>query len=93
MSENELLLSSLKRIEDLKEGLHTYAYNTGDWIEIAVDDYDFYKDDKDFANLSKEIHKEFMDKFNIKIVFVYCPYNDNAIKRIKDKKHELIKCV
>lgn len=91
MSENELLLSSLKRIEELKEGLHTYAYNTGDWIEIAVDDYDFYRDDKGFADVSKEIHKEFMDKFNMKIVFVYCPYSDKALKRITDKNFELIK--
>jgi len=36
MTENELLLQSFRDIQALKEGVHTYAYNTGEWIEIAV---------------------------------------------------------
>lgn len=90
MTENELLLKSLSNIQALKEGLHTYAYDTGEWLEIAVDDYDFYRENEEFKGISKKIRKDFMTNFNIKVIFVYCPYNDNAIKRLKGK--EIIQC-
>lgn len=91
MTENELLLKSLNNIQALKEGLHTYAYDTGEWLEIAVDDYNFYRENEEFKNVSKKIREDFMTNFNIKVIFVYCPYNDNVIKRLKGK--EIIQCV
>ena len=54
MTENELLLKSLSNIQTLKEGLHTYAYDTGEWLEIAVDDYDFYRENEEFKGISKK---------------------------------------
>lgn len=91
MTENELLLKSIKDIKVLNEGLRPYAYNTGEWIEIAVDDYDFYRDNEDFKTISKKIREEFMTNFKIKVIFVYCPYNNNTIKKLKGK--EIIQCV
>ena len=91
MTENELLLQSFRDIQSLKEGVHTYAYNTGEWIEIAVDDYDFYRDNEDFKSLKTRIRNDFMTNFQIKVIFVYCPYSDAAAKRITGKGNEIIK--
>ncbi len=92
MTENELLLQSFRDIQALKEGVHTYAYNTGEWIEIAVDDYDFYRDNEDFKLLKTRIRNDFMTNFHIKVIFVYCQYSDAAAKRITGKGNEIIKC-
>lgn len=93
---NELLLSSLRKLESLKEGLHTYAYDTGEWIEISIDDYDLYRDNQKFKEVSKEIRNDFMDKFKLKVVFVYRKAPDNILedfkKKLKDKGKELIEC-
>lgn len=85
MSENELLVSAFKRVEELKPGIKTYAYDTGNWLEFAVDDYDFYRDDKSFKTLAKEIRDEFFQNFGIKVVFVYRASTDNVVESLKKK--------
>lgn len=47
----ELLIKSLKRIMSLKDGIHAHAYQIGDFIEISVDDLDFYFNDKSFQQI------------------------------------------
>ena len=93
---NELLLSSLRKLNGLKDGLHTYAYNTGEWIEIAVDDYDLYRDSQEFKEVSKQIRNDFMDKLKLKVVFVYRKAPDNLLEdfknKMKSKGKEIIEC-
>ena len=88
MSENELLVSAFNRVAELKPGIKTYAYDTGNWLEFAVDDYDFYRDDESFKALAKEIRDEFFQNFGIKVVFVYRASTDNVLEALKKKLKE-----
>ena len=96
MSENDLLISSFRKVAELKPGIKTYAYDTGNWIEFAVDDYDFYCNNNDFKLLQKEIRDDFFNKFGLKIVFVYRASPENILeafkKKLKEKGKELIEC-
>lgn len=88
MSENDLLINSFRKVAELKPGIKTYAYNTGNWIEFAVDDYDFYCNDNDFKALKKEIRDDFFNKFGLKIVFVYRASPENILEAFKKKLKE-----
>ena len=96
MSENEVLLDAFRKVSELKPGIKTYAYNTGNWIEFAVDDYDFYCNDEAFHALQKEIRDDFFNKFGLKIVFIYRASPENVLEafkeKLKEKGKELIEC-
>ena len=83
---NERIIEYLRKIEGLKDGVKTYAYNQDKWLEIAISDYDFYRENEDLKNLEKEIRNVIKEKHSTKVVFVYRAYNDAAFKLLKNKK-------
>jgi 3-dehydroquinate dehydratase len=93
MSENELLISAFKKVAELKPDIKTYAYDTGNWLEFAVDDYDFYRENESFKALANEIREEFFNNFGIKVVFVYRSSSENVLealnKKLKEKNRDL----
>ena len=86
---NEFIIEYLRKIEGLKDGVKAYAYSKEKWLEVAISDYDFYRDDEDLKNIEKEFRIGLKEKYNTKVVFVYRAYNDAAFKLLKDK--EIIK--
>lgn len=58
MKIENFILSILKKVEGMKEGVIAYAYKTGNapmthtWWEISVSDFDLYMNDKRFKTLS-----------------------------------------
>lgn len=86
---NEIIIEYLRKIEGLKDGIKSYAYNQDEWLEVAISDYDFYRDNEDLKNIEKEFRNGLKEKYNTKVVFVYRAYNDAAFKLLKDK--EIIK--
>ena len=86
---NEFIIEYLRKIEGLKDGVKAYAYSQEKWLEVAISDYDFYRDNENLKNIEKEFRNGLKEKYNTKVVFVYCAYNDAAFKLLKDK--EIIK--
>ena len=86
---NELVIEYIRKIEGLKEGVKAYSYLQDNWLEIAISDYDFYRENEDLKNLEKEIRNVLKEKHSKKVVFVYRAYNDAAFKLLKNK--EIIK--
>ena len=52
---NEHIIEYLRKIEVLNESVKAYAYMQDNWLEIAISDYDFYRQNEDLKNLEKEI--------------------------------------
>lgn len=75
MEAEKFILSVLKKIESLKDGVIAYAYKTGNatmthtWWEVSVSDFDLYMNDKRFKNLSNAWHKAAI-VHNVRLVFV-----------------------
>ena len=86
---NEHIIEYIRKIEELKDGVKTYAYNQDNWLEVAISDYDFYRDDINLKSIESEFRNDFFQKYNTKVIFVYRAYNDAAFKLLKNK--EIIK--
>ena len=86
---NELVIEYLRKIEGLKDGVKAYAYNQEKWLEVAISDYDFYRDDASLHSIENEFRNDLFQKYNTKVIFVYREYNDAAFKLLKNK--EIIK--
>ena len=75
MKIEKFILSILKKVERMKEGVVAYSYKTGKtpmthvWWEISVSDFDLYMNDKGFKTLSNAWHKAAKVKGH-KIIFV-----------------------
>lgn len=83
---NEIVIEYLRKIEGLKEGVKAYAYNQDNWLEVAISDYDFYRDDINLKSIESEFRNDFSQKYNTKVIFVYRAYNDAAFKLLKNKE-------
>ena len=86
---NEHIIEYLRKIEGLKDGVKAYAYNQDNWLEVAISDYDFYRDDINLKSIESELRNDFSQKHNTKVIFVYRSYNDASFKLLKNK--EIIK--
>lgn len=75
MKIENFILSILKKVESLKDGVIAYAYKSGNvpmthtWWEISVSDFDLYMNDKRFKSLSNAWHKAAKAQGH-KIIFV-----------------------
>lgn len=83
---NEIVIEYLRKIEGLKDGVKAYAYNQDNWLEVAISDYDFYRDDINLKSIESEFRNDFSQKYNTKVIFVYRAYNDAAFKLLKNKE-------
>ena len=83
---NEHIIEYLRKIEGLKDGVKAYAYNQDNWLEVAISDYDFYRDDINLKSIESEFRNDFSQKYNTKVIFVYRAYNDAAFKLLKNKE-------
>lgn len=83
---NEIVIEYLRKIEGLKDGVKAYAYNQDNWLEVAISDYDFYRDDIKLKSIESEFRNDFSQKYNTKVIFVYRAYNDAAFKLLKNKE-------
>ena len=83
---NEIVIEYLRKIEGLKDGVKAYAYNQDNWLEVAISDYDFYRDDINLKSIESEFRNDFSQKYNAKVIFVYRAYNDAAFKLLKNKE-------
>ena len=90
MITKEELKEYLKKINDLKEDVSSYAYkedyilNNGNkekWVIIAVNDYDLYMKDQSFRNIINEMRSKCQDK----LFSVYRPLNSKVKKELQDK--------
>lgn len=90
MNDAEFLDALFSDLQTIKEGIGCFAYDTGGWIEVAIDDYDLYRDSDGFKNVANKYRNEFLT-LNKKLIFVYCPYSKNAAKRLTDKNYEILK--
>lgn len=86
---NEHIIEYLRKIEGLKDGVKAYSYNQDNWLEVAISDYDFYRDNINLKSIESEFRNDFSQKYNTKVIFVYRSYNDAAFKLLKNK--EIIK--
>lgn len=77
MTEQAFILSILKAIEKLQDGVVAYAYKDGNstgsikWWTICVSDYDFYFGNDKFHALEKVWHEAAVRKGTI-VSFAYC---------------------
>lgn len=80
MNKRDFLLSILRKIENLQNGIFTYAYETKVWWEISVSDYNFYTS-SEFRKFTKVWHK-LANKKGIKILFVcgWIPTEETLMK-------------
>lgn len=75
MKIESFILSILRKVESLKDGVIAYSYKSGNapmthtWWEISVSDFDLYMNDKRFKNLSKAWHTAAKQQGH-KIIFV-----------------------
>lgn len=82
-----LILSILKKVESMQDGLIAYAYKTGNepmthtWWEISVSDFEFYMHDKRFKALSSAWH-EAAKAQGEKLIFV-CGWKPTEEKLVK----------
>ena len=86
---NEHIIEYIRKIEGLNDGVKAYAYNQDNWLEVAISDYDFYRDDINLKSIESEFRNDFYQKYSTKVIFVYRAYNDAAFKLLKNK--EIIK--
>ena len=74
-SNYNFLKNILRKIEQMKEGVVAWAYFTGNapmtntWWEVAVSDYDLYREDKQLKSYMDAWHKVGR-KRGMKIIFV-----------------------
>lgn len=78
---NKLLLTLIKKIEALQNGIIAYAYKDTNWWVVAVDDYNFYKDNKQFRLLAEQWRKVFKSK-NVKIVYAFRAPNEKILENL-----------
>ena len=77
MKIDEFIMSIIRKIESLKEGVIAYAYKDGNenmthtWYCVCLSDYEMYMNDKRFKALSKAWHTA-GKAFGIKVIFAYC---------------------
>ena len=90
MITKEDLIEYLKKINDLKEGVSSYAYeeeyklrngDTKKRVIIAVNDYDLYTTDKSFRDIINEAREKCQDT----LFAVFRPLNNKIKKELQDK--------
>ena len=91
MKIESFILSILKKVESMKEGVVAYSYKIGNapmthvcW-EISVSDFDLYMNDKRFKTLSNAWHKAAKAKGH-KIIFVcgWMPTEEKLVKLMEE---------
>ena len=83
----KFLLSILKQIESLKDGVIAYAYRTSNapktfrYWEVSVSDFDLYMNDNRFKQLTKEWHEE-AERRGERIIFIcgWVPTEERLLK-------------
>jgi len=86
------LLSVLRKIEGLKEGViciaHEDYYPDGSlrWYWIAVNDYAFYAQDKRFKTFSKAYHKAAAAN-GLNIQFCYCSMSESYLLKLANENN------
>lgn len=90
MITQEDLKDYLRKIDALKDGVFSYAYedeiklkngDTRKWVIVAVNDYDLYTQSLDFSDIINEARTRCQDT----LFAVYRPLNDKVKKQLKDK--------
>lgn len=92
MKIENFILSILKKVESLKDGVVAYAYKSGNvpmtytWWEISVSDFDLYMNDKRFKSLSKAWSKAAKAQGH-KIIFVcgWMPTEEKLVKLAEEE--------
>ena len=87
MGKESFLLSVVKKIESLKDGIISYGCLTGNidmtytWWQISVSDYDLYMHDERFKRLSRAWYKAALAK-GFKLIFVcgWVPSEEKLLK-------------
>lgn len=80
---NKLLLTLLKKIETIQEGIIAYSYKDENWWIVAVSDYDFYRSNPQFLQLKESWRKVFSGK-NQKIVYVFRAANEKILENLAE---------
>lgn len=81
---DKFLMSIIRKIESLQEGLITYAFFDSPWYWFCLNDFEFYMHNRCFNNLTKVWHKV-SKTLNIRIVFVYKePSEDFLLKKANE---------
>lgn len=89
---DDFLISIIRKIESLKEGVIAFGYLDGNenmthrWYCVCLNDYDMYKSDKRLIELKNAWHKA-GKALGIKIVFAYCHPSEEKLEELLDKNN------
>lgn len=92
---NAFLLSILKKIESLKEGVICYATEdhypdgTHRWWWIAVDDYNFYSQDWKYKSLMNAYGKAAKAR-GLNIAFCYCSVSEDSLMKLANESNLIL---
>lgn len=95
MKVESFILSIIKKIEALKEGVVAYGYKTGNasmthvWWEIACSDLDMYLGDERFSTLTRAWMKAAKAK-GFKLIFVSCNPDEKKLVKLMEENNLLI---
>lgn len=95
MKVESFILSIIRKIEALREGVVAYGYKTGNssmthtWYEIACSDLDMYLGDERFSKLMRAWHKAAKSK-GFKLIFVSCNPDEKKLVKLMEENNLLI---
>lgn len=85
----KFILSIIKKIESMKQGLIAYSYFDGRWHWICLNDFDFYMKNEKFKALSKAWHKV-AKTMGIEITFAYCEPKEETLAKLADEDNLIL---
>lgn len=92
MKIDDFILSVIRKIESLKEGVIAYGYIDGNdnkthtWYCVCLSDYDMYMSDKRFKALSKAWNKA-GKSLGIKLIFAYCNPSEEKLGKLLEENN------
>ena len=92
MKETAFILSIIKKLESLVDGMIVYAYKERSWYSICLSDYDYYFHDHRFNTLSRAWHKAAVAR-GFRISFAYCKPLESKLKKLADEDNLIINVV
>lgn len=92
MKGKAFILSIIKKLESLVDGMVVYAYKECSWYSICLSDYDYYFHNQRFKTLSKAWHKAAVAR-GFKISFAYCNPLESKLKKLADEDNLIINVV
>ena len=81
MKEKAFILSIIKKLESLVDGMVVYAHKECSWYSICLSDYDYYFNDQRFKTLSRAWYKAASAR-GFKISFAYCKPLESKLKKL-----------